>query len=195
MKKKSIYTALAVVLLAIALAVFFKSLWQQTWIQMTGAVIPYSSRTLNYAEHHNVLLSVGGDRWVSMYQKEKATAYHALVIPPQVELRADGGASGNDGVSGTDTLRWLCLKEVGGNSQWAEPKSLTIVYDALTQRISVGSETYRLAKGNIFVVRLDDEWRPHVTQIGEIFDKSDERDEVVAILKRALPDDEAVTKL
>lgn len=187
MKKRHIYTMLALVLLAIFLAVAMKPLWQKAWIYMSGAVSPYRSSTHGYAEHHNLLLSVGGDRWVSRDEKEEATAYHALVIPPQIELREDGSVSSSDGISDTETLKWLCLREPSDNYQRAESKSLTVVYHALTQKVSIGSDTYRLAKGNLFVVRLDEEWRPHVTQIEVILDKA-KSDEVIEFLKRVLPD-------
>lgn len=49
-----------------------------------------------------------------------------------------------------------------------------------------------MAKGNVFVVRLSDEWRPHVKQIGAILDNAYESDEVVEFFKRVLPDDEVV---
>ena len=194
MKKKPVFTKLAIVLLVIFLAVVLKPLWQNAWIYMSGAVIPNSSSTPHYADHHNLLLSVGGERWVSSDRQEKATAYHALVIPPDVELREDGSTGGSDGVSHTDTLKWLRLMRQGDSYQ-AEAKSLTIVYHALSQKISVGSDTYRLAKGNIFVVRLDEEWRPTVTQFEATLDKASESDKVVEFLKRALPEDEAVKKL
>ena len=194
MKKRPVFTKLALVLLAIFLAVALKPLWQKAWIYMSGAVIPNSSTTHGYTDHHNLLLSVGGERWVSSDRMEKATAYHALVIPPEVELREDGSISRSDGVSHTDTLKWLRLREQGDSYQ-AEAKSLTIVYHALTQKISVGSDTYRLAKGNIFVVCLDEEWRTTVTQIEGILDKAYDSDEVVEFFKRALPEDEVVKKL
>lgn len=194
MKKRPVFNKLALVLLAIFLVIALKPLWQKAWIYMSGAVIPYGSATHRYADHHNLLLSVGGERWVSGDRLEKATAYHALVIPPEVELREDGSISGNDGVSHTDTLKWLRLRGQGDDYQ-AESGSLTIVYHALTQKISVGSDTYRLAKGNVFVVRLDEGWRPTVTQIEATLDKATESDEVVELFKRVLPEDEVVKKL
>src|ERR1044072_4211681 len=113
MKKRPVFTKLALVLLAIFLAVALKPLWQKAWIYMSGAVIPNSSTTHGYTDHHNLLLSVGGERWVSSDRMKKATAYHALVIPPEVELREDGSISRSDGVSHTDTLKWLRLREQG----------------------------------------------------------------------------------
>lgn len=194
MKKRPVFTKLALVLLAIFLAIALKPLWGKAWIYMSGAVIPKGSSTHSYAEHHNLLLSVDGERWVSSDRREKATAYHALVILPEGELREDSNTSTSDGVTHTDTLKWLRLRAQGDSYQ-AEAKSLTIVYHALTQKISVGSDTYRLSKGNIFVVRLDEEWRPTVTQFEATLDKADESDEVVEFFKRALPEDEAVKKL
>lgn len=146
MKKRRFYTNLALVLLAIFLAVAMRPLMQNAWIYMSRAVIPNRSTTHRYADHHNLLLSVGGERWASKDEEEEATAYHALVIPLQTELREDGSVSGGDGISHTDTLRWLWLREHGGNYQGAEAKLLTIVYHTITQSISVGSTLTRWRK-------------------------------------------------
>jgi hypothetical protein len=91
-------------------------------------------------------------------------------------------------------LNWLCPSEPDGSYQTAEKKSLTITYHGLSQKVIIGADTYRLAKGNLFVIRLDEEWRPHATQFDTILDKA-EGDEVIQFFKRVLPDDEAVKKL
>jgi hypothetical protein len=192
---KHIYTKPAFVLLVIFLAIALKPLWQSAWIYMSSAVIPYSTTTHTFGGHNNLLVRVGGERWVSWYEKQQATAYHALVVPPQAEFRKDGSISRSDGISKTLTLKWLRMREHGGNSQSAESKSLTIGYDAMTRRVSVGSETYWLSEGNIFVIRLDDEWRPHVTQVEAVLDKAAVSEEVIEFFKRVLPDDEEVKKL
>jgi hypothetical protein len=193
MKKRNVDTILGIVLLAVFIAVVMKPMWQKAWIYMSGAVSPHSSSTHRSTNHHNLLLSVGGDRWVSINTQEKATAYHALVIPPPVELRDDGSTSSSNGIYDTETLKWLCLRDTSDSNQAAEAKSLTIAYHAITQGVTIGSDTYRLAKGNLFVVRLDEEWRPHVTQIKAILDKA-EFDEVIGLFKRVLPDDEVIKK-
>lgn len=193
MRQRRIELKLALLLVAVFTAVVLKPLGQKAWIYMSGAVIPNSSSGLSSTEHHNRLLSVGGERWVSGNRLAEATAYHALVIPPQVELREDGSVSKSDGVSHTETLKWLC--PMGLANQADEAMSLTLTYHAFTQRVTIGSDTYSLAKGNLFVVRLDNEWQPHVTQLGTILNRAVEIHEVSQFFKRALPDDEVVKKL
>jgi hypothetical protein len=195
MRVKRIHIKLAVVLAVVFTALVMKSLLQKTWIYMSGAVIPSRSATLRSTEHHNLLLSVGGERWLSRSRLEEASAYHALVIPPGVELREDGSISTSDGVSHTETLKWLCPSGPADVDQAYEAKSLTLTYEAITQRVTIGADSYWLAKGNLFVIRLDDRWRPHVTQLATIFSKAVEEHEVREIFKRALPNDETVKKL
>jgi hypothetical protein len=119
------------------------------------------------------------------------------VVPPPGAFREDDGSRSSGGDDFTDkvTLKWLHVRDRGNDAQEAEAGSVTIVYHVLTHRVSVGRETYWLAKGNMFVVRLDDEWRPHVMQVGEVLDKPVEIFELREAFKRALPDDEEVKRL
>jgi hypothetical protein len=195
MKGRRLHIKLAVVLAVLFGAVVMKPLWQRAWIYMSGAVIPSHASALSSTQHDSLVLSIGGERWVSKRRLEEASAYHALVIPPRVELRRDGSVSKSDGVSHTETLKWLCPRSLAGDNQAEEIKSLTLTYHAVTQKVTIGSDTYSLAEGNLFVVRLDDGWRPHVTQLGTMLSKAVEIHEVLESFKRALPDDEAVRKL
>lgn len=196
MEKRRNYTRLALVLLVLILATaWLKPLWQKAWLYMSSAVIPNTTRTLSFANQGKLMLEVGGERWASWYAQEQATAFHALVIPPEGAIRQDDGSSGGTDITHKVTLMWLHTKEQGGNPPQAEAKSFTIVYHSLTQRVSVGSETYRLAKGNVFLIRLDDEWQPRVTQGEAVLDKPADHDEVIEVFKRVFPDDEEVKKL
>ena len=195
MKGRRLHIKLALVLAVLFGAVVMKPLGQKAWIYNSGAVIPSHTSALTSTLHDSLVLSVGGERWVSSRSLEEASAYHALVIPPRVELRRDGSVSTSDGVSHTETLKWLSPTGLAGDNQTEELKSLTLTYHAVSQRVTIGSDTYSLAEGNLFVVRLDDGWRPHVTQVGAILSKAVEIHEVLEFFKRALPDDEAVKKL
>ena len=197
MDRKPTFTRVALISLLVLLVAPMEYLGQQAWMYMSSAVSPYSTGTLE-TDQGNVLVSVGGERWASWFAKEQATAYHALVVPPQGAFReADGSSSSGGGDDFTDkvTLKWPRMRDRGNDPQAAEAGSFTIVYHALTHRVSLGRETYWLAKGNLFLVRLDDEWRPHVTQVGEVVDKPIEIYELVEAFKRALPDDEEVERL
>ena len=196
MERRDTYIRLALLCLVVFLVTpMLKYLGQSAWIYLSSAVTPNSTGTTSFANEGKVLLSVGGERWASWYSQEQATAFHALVIPPWGAFRKDGGSSGGDDFTHKVTLEWLRTRDRVGAHEGAEAGSFTIVYHALTQSVSVGTDTYRLAKGNIFVVRLDDEWQPHVTQVEAVLDKPAELVDVVEFFKHVLPDDEEVKKL
>ena len=74
-------------------------------------------------------------------------------------------------------------------------EELAISYDALRQTITVGSETYHLAKGNLFVVRLDENWHPEITQLEMTNNKDIGVEEVISAFKSALRQDRIVQQL
>jgi hypothetical protein len=69
-----------------------------------------------------------------------------------------------------------------------------VVYDAVWQTITVESKTYRLAKGNLFVIRFDQAGRPTVTQLNATVNQRD-WDAAVKAFKSLVPDDPLVQQL
>jgi hypothetical protein len=189
-KKGSRYFVLILMLLAASVALAMKPGWQKTLMYMSGSVIPHGSRTLTFTENHSQWLSVEGERWLTRERQEEAAAYYALVIPPHVALRDDGFRSINDGISHVDTMKWIRESDLGGGSLEIESKSLTISYHGIEREVIIGSDTYPLVDGNLFVIHLDNNWNPHVIQINSQLNKIDGFDEARAIVRRALPDDE-----
>jgi len=74
-------------------------------------------------------------------------------------------------------------------------KELEIAYDAAWRTVTVASQTYSLPRGNLFVVRYDESWRPKVTQINTVVSDDAETDEVIDAFKFVLPEDETVQRL
>jgi hypothetical protein len=162
---------------------------------LSGTVFPEGVRTLTSADHSNLWLSVEGHRWVSGGTREQAAAYYALVIPPQVALRLDDKAGWSNGISHSDTLRWAWERDLGGGSREVGAESLTISYHGPSREVVVGSDTYSLSGGNLFVIRLDDRWQPRVTQLRTGFNQIDGFEGARRLVKHAFPDDEAVKGL
>jgi hypothetical protein len=165
------------------------------WLHRSGAVIPNGSHTLAFTDRPFRLLSVEGQRWVDGRLLE-ASAYQALVIFPAVIPQDKSSTSGGDGFSHTDTQRWLV--PIGGrpaNDQSFEEKELTINYDALWQTIALENRIYHLKRGNLFVIRFDQNWQKSVTQLNLIMNGSADDQEVIDAFKSVLKDDQAVRQL
>jgi hypothetical protein len=72
---------------------------------------------------------------------------------------------------------------------------LEIRYDALERVVIVGSQRFLLSKGNMFIIRLNEDWLPEVEQVAARFDKRAEDEEVLKFFKHVLREDERIQKL
>lgn len=197
-KTRMLLFELALVLIVGFIALALKPWAGNYWLYASGAVIPHGTGTHNFGDSIK-LLTVEGERWTSENKRTPATAYYALVILPQVSLRENGSVKSSDGKTKTKTLKWLRENSLAGDYRNAEELELTITYDAIFQTMRIGSEGYSLSssegyslsKGNLFVIHLNEEWQPQVTQFDAIVSGEDEL-EAREYFKRALPDEEAV---
>jgi hypothetical protein len=180
-------------LIMLAVVVYLPSA-KKRWVRYTGAVIPNGSSTHRYSDKPFTILSVTGERWATGGRLENASAYHALVIFPIVMPEAYDGVSGGDGFTHTDIRKWRLPKGERPSADVTEEKALAIVYDAVWQTITVDSRTYQLAKGNLFVIRYDQNWQPAVTQLNATLNNAGMEEEVNAF-KSVLKDDKIVQQL
>lgn len=181
--------------LAAVAAVAARPQLQQARMYMSGSVIPEGSRTLTTVGRESMWLSVEGSRWVSRSRQEDAAAFYALVTPPRGSVREDDSTSTNDGVTHSNTFRWLSEHDAGGGGRVVTRHSLTVSYNAVKGEVSVGPDAYPLSRGNVFVIRLDEEWRPHVTQLESGFSDVNGFDRAREVVRRAMPDEDAVKGL
>lgn len=149
-------------------------------LRMVGAVAPNGSRTMTYHDKSVVVFSVVGERRAAQDEMRRAAAYNVVIVPPAGTTAYDGGSGGGDGYAHTKVLRWL---DSQGTSH-----EFRAAYDALRQTVSIGGRDYPLAGGNLFLVRLDESWRPHVTPLAARIEV-DDHNAVVRTLKSLLPSD------
>lgn len=178
---------------------------EKYWLYASGAVIPNGTSThsfsggtwtYSYSGFPDVyLLSAVGERWVSSKKAVRAKAYYALVILPRVPLRENGSSSSNDGRTQISTLKWLRENSPADERQnTAEKFDLSVTYNAIFQAVTIDSENYSLTKGNLFVIRINEELQPQVTQLDAII-REDNEFAVIEYFKRTVPDEETLQKI
>lgn len=193
-KTRTLLFELALVLIMVFVASALKPSAENYWLYASSAVIPHGTTTHSFVDYPNIkLLSVEGERWTSENERLRAKAYYALVILPKIPLRENGSVSGGNSKTYTNTLKWLSDSNSAGNYRNTQERDLTVIYDAIFQTIKIDSESYSLSRGNLFVIRLNEEWQPQVTQLDTIVSGDDEF-EARKYFKRAFPDEEAVQK-
>lgn len=180
---------------ALAIVVAFtlpmlQPLARRTSVRLTGAVMPDYTHTHTYADKPVRTLSVGGERWRTWGETERASAYHALIILPPAPLSDNGGVSSGDGFTHTNIQKWLTGTTPHGVY---EEKQLEVTYDAVSRTVTLGSRAYSLADGNLFVIRFDENWRPGVTQLD--ISVNEEAAVDLELFKSLLRGDEAIQKL
>ncbi|MDQ3819025.1 MAG: hypothetical protein M3362_15300 [Acidobacteriota bacterium] len=164
---------------------------KKAWLRYTGAVSPSGSRTHTFTDKPARILSVSGQRWVTWDRQEEATVYYALVLFPSSMVNNNGFVSGGNDFTYTDIERWLVWNDKEGSYQ----PQLEIDYDAMWQTISVDSKSYKLSKGNLFVIRFDDAWKPTVTQLGITINIDASPEDLINTFKSALREDRLVQQL
>lgn len=157
--------------------------------------MPGGARTHTYFDRPIRILSVEGQRWGTWAALERASAYHALVIFPPGELSNAESVSGGDDFTHTKVERWRLMRGQPPGRFTAEERELEIVYDALWQTVTVGTRTYQLANGNLFVVRYDEQLQPAVTQLNATLNREGSTEEVVAAFKAQLREDAIAQQL
>ena len=165
------------------------------WVRHSGAVIPNGSHTEVYTAKPFRILSVKGQRWVDGRLLE-ASAYHALVIFPIVIPKDDYSSSGGDGFTHTDIQEWLVpIGEPSANGQTFEKRAGQLPMTHCGKRSHSSLSTYHLTRGNLFVIRFDQNWQPAVNQLNVTVNSDADHDEEVRAFKAALKDDALVQQL
>jgi hypothetical protein len=185
---------IAVGLLTMIAAIVLPPRGKTVWLHLSGAVMANDTRIECYTAKPFRILSVTGQKWAGWDKVEAASAYHALVVLPHIVPNDSGSVSSGDGFTDTAIEKWQPWKLQSDNGS-AEERELAVIYDAVWQTITVGSQTYHLAKGNLFVIRFNENWQPQVTQLEATISKDAGVEEVVKVFKSVLSKDKTVQQL
>lgn len=96
------------------------------------------------------------------------SVYHALVFYPggAVSGAGSGGRWGDDPLQSYVVI-WRLPNANGSFSENTSERRLEILHNAIDGTIGVGGKTYHLNGGNMFIIRLGDDWVPTVTQLAD----------------------------
>jgi hypothetical protein len=191
-KKLVLGTALGLLTITAAIALLPRG--KTVWLHLSGAVMANDTRIECYTAKPFRILSVTGQKWARWDKLEAASAYHALVVLPHIVPNDSGSVSSGDGFTDTAIEKWQPWKVQSDNGP-AEERELAVIYDAVWQTITVGSQTFHLEKGNLFVIRFDENWQPQVTQLEATISKDAGVEEVVKVFKSVLSEDKTVQQL
>jgi hypothetical protein len=185
-------------LLAIAVGLIMVNpavvLGKRAWLHFSGGVIANSSRIHRYMDKPFRILSVKGQKWARWNKLEDASAYHALVVLPLVVPDGSGGLSGGDEFTHTNIETWQPWKgqSISGPT---EERQLAVVYDAIWQTVTVDSQKYHLANGNLFLIRFDENWQSEVKQLKATVNNDAGVADVVNAFKSLLKEDKNIQQL
>jgi hypothetical protein len=182
------------VLLTMIAAIALLPRGKTVWLHLSGAVMANDTRIECYTAKPFRILSVTGQKWAGWDKLEAASAYHALVVLPHIVPNDSGSVSSGDGFTDTAIEKWQPWK-VRSDIGPAEERELAVIYDAVWQTITIRARTYHLEKGNLFVIRFDENWQPAVTQLKATISKDAGVEEVVKVFKFILREDKTVQQL
>jgi hypothetical protein len=167
------------------------------WRNRSGVSVITGDRMSALRNAQALLLTImGSKKPVTPMDAKDVSIYHALIFYPEGALTGSGGGgSWSDDPLSTQAVIWDVRKGNGKGNEKPDKKRLEIKYQAIEGSISIDGKTYRLADGNLFVIRINGNWTPLVTQIQDRLDERATERKVLERFKTDLPDDESVERL
>jgi hypothetical protein len=143
------------------------------------------------------LISMAGQRKTpAQAALTPVSVYNALVIYPlaAVTSSGNGGRLSDDPVS-SYVMLWTPANASGSFSENTSQQKLEILHNAIDASISIAGKTYELKRGNMFIIRIGDDWVPTVTQLNEISEEQVTQQVTLDRFKSALRNDSFMQKL
>jgi hypothetical protein len=168
---------------------------QDGWKFKPGMVMVSGDQSSVFKDVRGQMLSVNGYRRVSPAKLDEVSVYHAIIFYPEAPIIGGGGGFSNSGPISTEVITWKIQKNPPDDYKDTEEKKLEIKYHALERNVSVGSDTFSLSEGNLFIIRLNGGWHPAAVQIKAHFNERAEKEKALEFFKSALRDDQAIQRL
>ena len=161
----------------------------EDWQFTPGILVPYG-----WGGHAlkpvGEFMSLEGSRRISPAKLEDGySIYHALVFAPQANCGTYVAI--NQGAISIARPFSKC-KNIGRSEDFYP---LTISYDAVHRTLTINSQSFDVSRGNLFVIRIDDNWNATANQLPVILSRTLEPKNVLHAFKLALPNDRLVQSL
>jgi hypothetical protein len=161
----------------------------QSWQLTPGVLIASGSRSHRVKYPEGTILSLDGAR-LTNGKPENVSIYHALIFSPAA---IDSRTSRlNVGPISIQTLVW---RDKSGGSKNTDSRVFEIKYDALEKSVTIGSLSFPLSAGNLFLIRLDEMLNPVTTQAQAHLSERAEIKKILRSFKEAFPDDKEIEAL
>ena len=137
------------------------------WQNKPGVVPVTGSRTHGLKATPGLLLTLSGKRnAIPPAAPTPVSIYHALVFYPDAAVTGSGGGgTWSDDPLSSEVVIWTVPKGSGSDAAGTGERVLEIKYQAIDGTVTVAGATYQLALGNMFVIRMTEDWTPIVRQI------------------------------
>ena len=143
------------------------------WQNRNGITLVRVSRMHGCKGNRALIVTMTGQRKsTGTAEPSQVSVYHALVFYPggAVTGSGSGGRSSDDPVS-SEVVIWTLPNAMGLSSENTSERKLEILYDAIEATVTVDGKTFELSRGNMFIIRIDDNWVPTASQLNEKLDE------------------------
>ena len=143
------------------------------WQNRPGITLNAGAMVNGCKGNRTLVVSVAGQRKPAASSSlVNVSLYHALVFYPMTAVLIGSGSGGrwSDDPVQSNVLIW---RVPNGNGPLSEgnSKQVEVLHNAIDATITIANKTYRLADGNMFVIRVGADWQPTVTQLKEVFEE------------------------
>ena len=166
------------------------------WQTKPGVVLVTDCRTRGLKPTRGLLLTLSGKRnEVPPAAPALVSIYSALVFYPDGPITGIGCGGSSDDPLSSWGVTWTLPKGSGADAAGTEKGTLEIKYHAIDGTVTVAGTAYQLAQGNMFVIRMTEDWTPIVRQIEARRDEQTTEEKVLDHFKSILRDDVSIQQL
>jgi hypothetical protein len=163
------------------------------WQSNPDLVVTTGLRMHRFQDGNALLLTITGQRRLPESQFVDVPIYHVLLFHPEALITGSGNNIASDDPLSTAEVIWSLQQEVAAAT--GREKRLEMKYHAINKTLSVGANEFSLGRGNLFIICMNDNWIPVVTQIHYVMGEAIHEQKVLDYFKSVFPQNEAIQNL